>query len=75
MDSSKVSSNVSFTEENKNRLKNEFKIECSDRSEEVDPESEEDWHSLTLGWAIAKGLSPDDASTFANFIRYHTNLG
>lgn len=52
-----------------------FKIEVHDRSEEIDPENDEDWCSLTLGWAIGKGLSPDDALAFASHIRYHTELG
>jgi len=75
MDSSKEFSTVPLTEENKTRLTNEFKIECSDRWEQIDPDSEEHWHSLTLGWAIAKGLSPDNARIFASYIRYQTNLG
>ena len=52
-----------------------FKAECHDRATEIDPYSEEVWSSLTLGWAIAKGVSPDDARDFAIHIRYHTELG
>jgi hypothetical protein len=52
-----------------------FKAEVSDRSDEVDPSSSQDWFSLTLGWAIAKGLSPDDAHAFALHISHHTDLG
>ena len=37
--------------------------------------SDVDWHSLTFGWAIAKGLSPEDAYEFADYIRYDTDLG
>lgn len=52
-----------------------FKAEVHDKAAEVDPNDEHDWHSLTLGWAIAKGLSPSDADAFALHIRYNTELG
>lgn len=57
-----------------NDLQNLFKIEISDRASEVDPDSELDWFSLTLGWVIAKGISPEAAFDFALHIRYHTDL-
>jgi hypothetical protein len=52
-----------------------FKTECHDRASQIDPDNSQDWKSLTLGWAIAKGLSPDDAWDFALHIRYKTELG
>jgi hypothetical protein len=52
-----------------------FKTECHARASEVDPDNCQDWFSITLGWAIAKGLSPDDAYEFASHIRYRTELG
>lgn len=52
-----------------------FKTDVSDRATEVDPDNEQDWFSLTLGWAIAKGLTPRNAHSFACHIRYSTNLG
>ena len=52
-----------------------FKTECHDRSSEIDTDNSQDWFSITLGWAIAKGLSPDDAYQFASYIRYKTDLG
>lgn len=52
-----------------------FKSEIADRANLVDPSNEQDWFSLTLGWAIAKGLTPDEAHEFASFIRYKTDLG
>jgi len=30
---------------------------------------------LTLGWAVAKGLTPEAAYNFAVHIRYKTDLG
>jgi hypothetical protein len=56
-------------------LIDQFKTEVSDRADDVDPSSDHDWFSLTLGWAIAKGLEPEPAHTFAIYIRYHTDLG
>lgn len=52
-----------------------FKKEVTDRAKEIDPSGEEHWGSLTLGWAIAKGMEPDTAYRFATHIRYKTNLG
>jgi len=52
-----------------------FKTECHDRAGGIDPDNIQDWFSITLGWAIAKGLSPDDAYDFASYIRYSTELG
>lgn len=56
-------------------LVKQWKEEVSDRAKEVDPNNKEDWYSLCLGWAIGKGLTPDDAYAFATYIRYKTNLG
>ncbi len=55
-------------------LLEQFKVEVHDRAKYVDPDSEEDWHSLTLGWAIAKGLKPRTAREFATTVRYNTDL-
>jgi hypothetical protein len=52
-----------------------FKTECHDRAAEIDPSGEQDWFSLTLGWAIAKGMTPGEAHGFSIWIRYHTELG
>jgi len=59
----------------KEALAKQFKSEVSDRSKEVDAEDEYDWLSLTVGWALAKGLSPKEAAAFALYIRYETELG
>lgn len=56
-------------------LAKQFEEEVHSKASEVDPSSEQDWYSLTLGWAIAKGLTPEQAHEFANHIRYHTDLG
>jgi hypothetical protein len=59
----------------KEELTKTFQKEVSDRSLEIDPNGEEDWYSLTIGWAIAKGLSVEDSLQFAVYIRYETSLG
>ena len=58
-----------------NNLKNLFKKEVDNRSGEIDPDNEYCWLSLTIGWAVAKGLSPEDAQRFGSYIRYQTDLG
>lgn len=52
-----------------------FKTEVSDKAEEIDPHNMHDWFSLTLGWAIGKGLSLKDAKDFAIYIKHETPLG
>jgi len=51
-----------------------FQSEVHDRADRVDPTNEQDWFSVTLGWAIAKGLTPESAHDFAIHVRYKTNL-
>jgi hypothetical protein len=55
-------------------LVNQFKIEVVDRAGEIDGSDSQDWFSLTLGWAIAKGVEPADAHDFAIHIRYDSGL-
>ena len=59
----------------RNELVEAFKTECDDRGAQIDPDNELDWFSLTVGWAIAKGLTPDEANELAIHIRYDTDLG
>lgn len=56
-------------------LAEEFKEEVHERSEDIDPAYELCWHTLTVGWALGKGLDPDSARSFASYIEYQTNLG
>ena len=51
-----------------------FKKEVHDKARHIDPNNSEDWFSMTIGWAIAKGLSPARARTFACRVRYKTDL-
>lgn len=64
-----------MTKERRDELVVLFKTEVHDRGEEIDGSSEQDWYSLTLGWAVAKGLLPTEAHEFARHVRYHTELG
>jgi hypothetical protein len=51
-----------------------IKTELHDRGDEIDPESEYHWGTLTLGWLIANKFTPDEAHDFSRHIRYHTDL-
>jgi hypothetical protein len=51
-----------------------FGEEGTPKAEEIDPSNEHDWHSLVLGWALGKGLGPDQATEVALDITYHTDL-
>lgn len=42
--------------------------DCDDRYEEVH------FRDLTCGWALAQGMSPEDAFDFAMHVRYNTDL-
>jgi len=63
-----------MTKKERTRLTKLFKVEVNDHSSKVDPDDEEDWKSLTLGWALAKGVSPAEARDFASYVRYETDL-
>jgi hypothetical protein len=56
-------------------LVQKFKLQVHDQAKEVDPTDEQDWFSITLGWALANGLTPKEAHVFATHIRYETDLG
>lgn len=47
-----------------------FRTEVCERSSEVDPSEELDWYSLSLGFFIACGLTPDIATDMAIHVRY-----
>jgi hypothetical protein len=53
----------------------QFQVEVFDKAIEIDPTNELDWYSITVGWALAKGLEPNKAIDFAIHIRYETDLG
>ena len=55
-------------------LLKDFKTDVSDRALDIDPNNEQDWHSIALGWALAKGYGPNDSLEIATYIRYHTEL-
>lgn len=55
-------------------LVEQFRAEVTERAEEVDPGGDYDWHDLTLGWALAKGLTPDASVKFAQYVTGYTDL-
>ena len=54
-----------------------FKREVYDKIdvENEDDFMDEDFRSLTIGWALAKDLTVEEAFDFASYIRYETDLG
>lgn len=52
-------------------LEKEFKDTICALSEDIDPGEEHDWFALSLGWALAKGVSIEEAYDFALRVRYH----
>ena len=52
-----------------------FKEEVHDRGEEIDPAYKMCWRTLTIGWALGKGLDVDSAKSFSTYIEYQTDLG
>ena len=53
----------------KDELEELFRKEIVERAEEIDKDHSEDWFSLSLGWAIAKGLTPDQAYEFTLYLK------
>lgn len=64
-----------MTTEDRDALTAVFKRLVHDKADEVDSSQEQDWYSLTLGFALGYGWTPSDAHEFATYIRYQTNLG
>jgi hypothetical protein len=56
-------------------LTEKFRLEVYNRAGLLDPNNDLCWYSLTVGFALGNGLSPDAAHEFATHIRYHTELG
>ena len=52
-----------------------FRKEVHERSHEIDPDAEFDWYDLSLGYALGKGASPEEARQFAATVRFHTDMG
>lgn len=48
----------------------QYQQEIWNREAEIDRYSQEDWSSITLGWAIAKGLKPKEAKKFRDYVTY-----
>ncbi len=57
------------------RREQEFAVEVQAWDNDIDPDNAEDWYSMTVGWALAKGDKPSDAHHVARHIRYKSGLG
>lgn len=51
-------------------LRTDYLRLCCDRADLVDPDDEEDWVSLALGFALARGFDPEEARRFVRQINY-----
>ena len=58
-----------------NTLIDDYKDNVDSHCDEIDPDCDELWFSLTLGWALGRGLDPRTARSFAEYIWHHTDLG
>jgi hypothetical protein len=47
-------------------LEKEWVETIYDKSQEIDPGGEIDWCNMAYGWALGKGMSIEEASSFAN---------
>jgi len=56
------------------RYQSVFREEVLSRLNRIDPHKSEDWYSLALGWAIAKGIPPEIAHEFSKQVRYYTDI-
>lgn len=65
-------------------LLDKFRREIDDKADVLDPSGDHYWKDITLGWAIANGLSPNsdytdeeaatNAHNFALYVRYQTDM-
>jgi hypothetical protein len=56
---------MKLTKTSRNMLGALYMEEVISRASQIDPGDEQDWYSMALGWAIAKGLSIAAARKFA----------
>jgi hypothetical protein len=47
-----------------------WRIDVYEKAQEVDPFSESKWGDLAMGYALGKGLSPDQACDFELFVSH-----
>ena len=52
----------------------DFKTNVYDIAEAIDPHEEHDWHSLFIGYALAKGASKEEANDWATHARYTLHI-
>lgn len=58
----------------KHPLETEFELLAHDQKPDIDPDDAEDWHSLAVGFAAAKGASAQDCRHFGDHVVKHTEL-
>lgn len=63
-----------FSSEDTNIVYESVKEELDNKVSEIDPAGNLDWEDLTIGWAIGKGYTIEQALDIGPWIRYHTDL-
>lgn len=59
-----------MNQEEIDKIINDFKVEVCNHYTEIDPDNEEDWYSLSIGYFLAKGLSVKESRITASKVRY-----
>jgi hypothetical protein len=60
-----------MNQEQKNKLFELFKSKVCMKEDKIDPNSELDWYSLSLGFFLALDITPDDAHELSIEARYN----
>jgi len=55
---------------NQTELLEKFRKEICERSKEIDEDSQQDWYSLSLGFFLACGATPQQAHELSIEVRY-----
>jgi hypothetical protein len=58
-------------QEKKNEMFDLFKLKVCMRENQIDPSSELDWYSLSLGFFLALDITPDEAHELSREARYN----
>jgi len=65
---------MEIPEEQFDKLVEEYRAEVYDKANFIDPDDEHCWVSLTVGWALGKGLEFVEANDFAIQVVYHVEF-
>lgn len=52
----------------------DFRVTAYSQADLVNVDGDLDWYDLAIGWGLGKGMTPDNACAFAEFITWKTNM-